>query len=60
MENKELKFQQNKRLEKLCLEKDVNFKSLNVLLKAVKTKKILKRNSYLQQKLNDIIEKGIK
>lgn len=60
MENKELKFQQNKRLENLCLEKDVNFQSLKVLLKAVKTKKILKRNSYLQQKLNDIIEKGIK
>ncbi len=60
MKIKETKLSQNKRLEEICYDKDINFKSIQILLDSVKTKKLLKRNNYHQQKINDIIEQAIK
>ena len=60
MKIKETKVQQGKRLNEICIEKGVDYDSLNILLDSVKTKRLLKRNNYHQQKINDIIEKTIK
>jgi len=57
---KETKRRQIQRLKEICTEKGIEFKSLNTLLESVKTKKLLKRNNYHQQKINDVIEKAIK
>lgn len=57
MKIKETKILQEKRLNDICLSKDVNFDYLKTLLESVKTKKLLKRNNYHQQKINEIIEK---
>lgn len=56
-ENKKL---QTLRLKEICNDKDVCFDSLEILLDSVRTKKLLKRNNYHQQKINDIIEKAVK
>lgn len=50
---------QNKRLEEICIENEVDYKSLESLLDSVKSKKI-KRNNYHQQKIADLIEKAVK
>jgi len=50
---------QSQRLEEICLAKHVDYKSLEVLLDSVKSKKI-KRINYHQQKIVDIIEKAVK
>ena len=60
MKIKETKTLQIQRLKELCNEKNVNFDSIEILLESVKTKKLLKRNNYHQQKINDVIEKTIK
>ncbi|TMM29682.1 hypothetical protein FDT66_11250 [Polaribacter aestuariivivens] len=60
MKIKETKILQSQRLKEICNKKDVNFDSLEILLDSVKTKKLLKRNNYHQQKINDVIEKTIK
>ena len=60
MKIKESKINQEERLKKLCAEKDIAFSSLVTLLESAKTKKLLKRNNYHQQKINDVIEKSIK
>ncbi|WP_317207469.1 MULTISPECIES: DNA modification system-associated small protein [Tenacibaculum] len=60
MKIKETKVLQHQRLKEICNEKDVNFDSIEILLESVKTKKLLKRNNYYQQKINDVIEKAIK
>ena len=60
MKIKETKVLQNRRLKELSLEKGVDYNSLETLLESVKTKKLLKRNNYHQQKINDIIEKATK
>ena len=60
MKIKESKILQEKRLLDICESKDVNYDSLKTLLESVKTKKLLKRNNYHQQKINDIIEKATK
>jgi hypothetical protein len=60
MKIKETKILQIQRLKELCNEKNVNFDSIKILLESVKTKKLLKRNNYHQQKINDVIEKAIK
>jgi hypothetical protein len=60
MKIKENKLLQNKRLKEICNDKDVNFETTVTLLDSVKTKKLLKRNNYHQQKINDVIEKAIK
>ncbi len=51
---------QDKRLDDISTEKGVDINSLKSLLESVRTKKLLKRSNYHQQKINDIIEKAIK
>lgn len=60
MKIKETKLLQSQRLKELCNNNNVQFESIEILLKSVKTKKLLKRNNYHQQKINDVIEKAIK
>lgn len=60
MKIKEIKNNQSKRLKEICDKKQVDFNSIKSLLDSVKTKKLLKRNNYHQQKINDVIEKAIK
>ncbi|OUR93978.1 hypothetical protein A9Q87_04540 [Flavobacteriales bacterium 34_180_T64] len=60
MKIKETKILQSQRLKEICNNKDVSFESIEILLESVKTKKLLKRNNYHQQKINDIIEKALK
>ncbi len=60
MKIKETKLLQSQSLKDICSEKDINFESLEMLLESVKTKKLLKRNNYHQQKINDVIEKALK
>jgi hypothetical protein len=51
----EAKAMQEQRLKGMCEEKGIDFKSLQILLDSVKTKKLLKRNNYHQQKIDDVI-----
>lgn len=60
MKIKETKILQSQRLKEICDEKNINFESIEILLESVKTKKLLKRNNYHQQKINDVIEKVLK
>lgn len=60
MKIQETKNAQNQKLEDLCLENKLDFNSMLSLLDSVKTKKLLKRNNYHQQKINDEIENAIK
>lgn len=60
MKIKEAKVLQEQRLKEISTENGVNYDSLKSLLESVKTKKLLKRNNYHQQKINDIIEKATK
>ena len=60
MKIKETKVLQEQRLNEISSEKGVDYDSLKSLLESVKTKKLLKRNNYHQQKINDIIEKATK
>ena len=55
--NKELQIQ---RLKEICNEKEVSFDSLNELLESVRTKNLRKRNNFHQEKINEIIERGLK
>lgn len=60
MKIKETKLLQSQRLKEICENKEVNFESMEILIESVKTKKLLKRNNYHQQKINDVIEKATK
>jgi|GEM_PF-921755 len=60
MKIKETKVLQEQRLKELSNEKRIDYESLKSLLESVRTKKLLKRNNYHQQKINDIIEKATK
>ena len=60
MKIKETKVLQEQRLKEISTAKGIDFESLNSLLESVKTKKLLKRNNYHQQKINDVIEKATK
>ena len=60
MKIKETKILQSQMLQKICNEKSVDFELIKILLESVKTKKLMKRNNYHQQKINDAIEKVIK
>lgn len=60
MKIKETKMLQSQRLKEICSKKGVNYESIEILLKSVKTKKLLKRNNYHQQKINEVIEKTIR
>lgn len=60
MKIKETKVLQEQRLNEISMEKGVDYDSLKSLLESVRTKKLLKRNNYHQQKINDVIEKATK
>ena len=60
MRLKETKILQIQRLKEICNQKRIDHSSLESLLESVRTKKLLKRNNYHQQKINDIIENAIK
>ena len=60
MKIKETKLLQEQRLNEISTEKGVEYDSLKSLLESVRTKKLLKRNNYHQQKINDVIEKATK
>ncbi|UFH46644.1 hypothetical protein LNP27_01035 [Flavobacterium galactosidilyticum] len=60
MKIKETKVLQEQRLNEISTEKGVDYDSLKSLLESVRTKKLLKRNNYHQQKINDVIEKATK
>jgi len=60
MKIKETKILQSQRLKEICNDKGVNFESIKILLKSVKTKKLQKGRNYHSQTINDIIEKSIK
>lgn len=60
MKKIDAKMQQEIRLRNICEEFGIDYDSLVALLDSVKTKKLLKRNNYHQQKINDIIERAIK
>lgn len=60
MKIKETKVLQEQRLNEISTEKGVDYDSLKSLLESVRTKKLLIRNNYHQQKINDIIEKATK
>jgi hypothetical protein len=60
MKIKETKALQEQRLYEISTEKGVDYNSLKSLLESVRTKKMLKRNNYHQQKINDEIEKSTK
>jgi len=58
MKIKETKVLQEQRLKEISTDKGVDYDSLKSLLDSVRTKKLLKRNNYHQQKINDVIEKA--
>lgn len=60
MKIKETKALQEKRLKEISAAKGVEYSYLHSMLESVKTKKLLKRNNYHQQNINDIIEKATK
>ena len=60
MKIKETKVLQDQRLNEISTNMGVDFNSLKTLLESVRTKKLMKRNNFHQQKINDIIEKAIK
>jgi hypothetical protein len=59
MKIKETQILQVQRLKEISEEKGIDYNSLKSLLESVKTKKLLKRYNYHQEKINDIIEKAI-
>jgi hypothetical protein len=60
MKIKETKRLQEERLNEISMDKGIDYNSLKLLLESVRTKKLLKRNNYHQQTINDIIEKATK
>ena len=60
MKIKETKVLQEQRLKEISSEKGVDYSSLKSLIESVRTKKLLKRNNYHQQKINDVIETATK
>lgn len=60
MNVKDTKTKQKIRLKEIAIEMGINYEYLNALLESVKIKKLLKRNNYHQQKINDVIEKATK
>ena len=50
---------QLKRLKEICEDKNIGYQSMKLLLEAVKTKKLIKRNNHLQTTITNEIEKAI-
>ncbi len=55
---KKTKKQQIERLKEICRGKDVGFESMQVLLDSVR-RKMIQRNNYHQETINNTIEKVI-
>jgi hypothetical protein len=49
----------NEILEKSCIENNVSFNSIQKLLDAEKTKKLLKRNALIQQNIDKEIDNAV-
>lgn len=47
------------KLQNICEEKDIEYDKIKSLLDAVRKRKLFKRNSYVQQTINDIIENSL-
>lgn len=60
MSIKDTKIAQLLNLQKSCIEKGIDFNSMQKLLDAEKVKKLQKRNNYLQQTIDIEIEKSLK
>jgi hypothetical protein len=60
MKIKETQREQEQRLKEISSDKGIDYLSIKSLLESVKIKKLLKRNNFHQQKINDIIEKATK
>jgi hypothetical protein len=60
MKLNESKASQEQRLKEIAIQKGIDYSLLKELIESVKTKKLLKRNNYHQQKINDVIEKETK
>lgn len=60
MKTSESQAKQEQILNEICQREGIEYVSLKTLLESVKTKKLIKRNNYHQQTINDIIEKAIK
>lgn len=58
MKIKETKKLQEQRLKEISTQMGIDYSSIKSLLDSVKTKKLMKRNNYHQQKINDVIEKS--
>ena len=56
----ETKLLQKQRLKEISIENGIDYESLNSILESVRKKKLLKKNNYHQQKINDVIEKATK
>ena len=54
-----IKFNQNKELESFCISNNVDLKSLELLLEAERTKKLLKRNALIQSNIDKEINNAI-
>ena len=59
MKVKNTKETQQQKLRRICESKGVDFNSLNKLLQAEKVKKLQKRNHYIQQAIDSVIEKSL-
>ena len=59
MKAEEIKMNQLIELEELCLMNGVSFDSMKKLLNSEKSKKLQRRNHYIQQTINSEIEKSL-
>ena len=57
MKIRETKMQQFERLKEICVDKNIDHASLNLLLESVRTKKMHSRRNYHQQTIDDTIIK---
>lgn len=60
MKINQAKLNQEQRLKEICNSNGIDYASMISLIESARIKKLLKRNSYHQQKINEEIEKSIK
>jgi len=60
MSVRDIKKKQEKSLEEICVQNNVEYNSIILLLESVKIKKLYKRNNSHQQKISNEIEKAVK
>jgi len=59
MKIEDIKTKQLLDLQEQCIKQGVDFNSMQKLLNAEKVKKIQKRNHYIQQTIDNVIEKSL-